>query len=139
LENAVDVRGDEGLAIRQDLEFMEGADAVRRSGPNGVEDGVEQFSALGGVRPASAGSQLCAARRAVAKALKGHCDWLVRTPAPPGTLPGGKGMRLKSSKETVSGDGLGGAINSGGSGCGGPASCAISGDGRASTPAFCFA
>ncbi len=34
----------------------------------------------------------------MAKALKGHCDWWVRTPAPPSTLPGGKGMRLESSK-----------------------------------------
>src|ERR1039458_8581919 len=56
-----------------------------------------------GVSPAWANCQPCAARRAVAKALKGHCDCEVRTLEPPSASPGGKGMRLESSKRIVSG------------------------------------
>ena len=51
------------------------ANAVRRAGPDGVKHGMKEAPRCDAVRPASAGSQHCAARRAVAKALKGHCDW----------------------------------------------------------------
>ncbi len=73
------------------------------------------------VSPASAASQPCAPRRAVAKALNGHCDCAVRTLDPPAAWPAGKGTQLKSSTVTVCGSGTAGAESSAGKSCGGPA------------------
>ena len=71
------------------------------------------------VSPASAASQSCAPSRAVANALKGHCDCAVRTLDPPVAWPAGKGTQLRSSKETVIGSGRAGAESSAGK-SGGP-------------------
>ena len=96
-EDAVDVGGDPGLATGESQQVGVGADAVGRAGPDGVQDIVKELAALLDGEACSAGSQPCAARRAVAKALKGHWDWAVRTEAPPATCRAGSGMRLKSS------------------------------------------
>jgi hypothetical protein len=93
------VSGDKSLSVVQIQQFGVSANALRRPGPDGVEHGVEQIAALRGGQAGLGWLPSCAARRAVAKALKGHCDCAVRTFAPPLTLPGGKGMRLRSSKE----------------------------------------
>ena len=102
-KSAADVTGDEGEEIGEREKLGVSADAVGRAGPDGVQNFVEEQAALEAVRPASAGSQPCAPRRAVAKALKGHCDCAVSVAAPPGASPGGKGSWLASSNATVSG------------------------------------
>ena len=58
-------------------------DAIGRASPDGVKHVHGAVAALRGGQAGFGGLPGLRGRRAVAKALKGHCDWEVRTLAPP--------------------------------------------------------
>ena len=69
--------------IRNVEKFLMRANAARGASPNGVQNFVKQQAAFERGEAGFGGFPRLRARRAVAKALKGHCDCAVRTLEPP--------------------------------------------------------
>jgi len=135
----LNVTGDKCFPVAHVQEFGVAANAVRRSGPDGMEHRVEQQSALRRREARLCWLPVLSGEAGCGESLEGALRLRSEDSSATRDFARWEGKRLKSWNVTVSGSSQAGATKSGASSFASPAIWTISLEGRASAVSFCFA